>query len=116
ALVENASGGVKENVRVRVAHRAHDAGGLLGAGEAEVRVDGDADDVQRRQRVVVDVERAVAHDVHLGTGEDANAVEACVQARDLRTLSPELGRVGAAGHGETHPVIGDPDRLHAQPA
>ena len=59
-----------------ILHGAHDARRQLGARQVEVRVDGDADDVERGEGVVVDVERAVAPDVDLGAVQDAEAAEA----------------------------------------
>ena len=81
-----------------ILHGAHDARRLLGARQPEVRVDGDADDVERGEGLVVDVERAVALDVDLGAGQDADAAELLVERADRLHLATQLARVGAARH------------------
>src|SRR5262249_42026409 len=73
SLAEAAAGRVEEDVGVGIVHGPDDPARLLRAGRREVRVHGDADDVEIGKGGVVDVEGAVAVDVHLGAAEHANA-------------------------------------------
>ena len=75
APAEHPSGWVEEDVGVGIPHGAADSLGHLVAREMEVGVNGDADDVERRERRVVDVERPVALDVDLGALQDPKAPE-----------------------------------------
>ena len=71
ALQDLAAGGVAEDLHVGVFAGAEDAGGDLFGGLVEAGVHAGDDDVELRERLVVEIQRAVEQDVDLDAGEDA---------------------------------------------
>ncbi len=52
-------------------------------------MDGDDDQVELGERAIVEVERAILEDVHLGTLQDAEAAGALLGGIDLREIAGE---------------------------
>src|SRR5439155_12095483 len=112
ALVDEAAGGVAEDVHVGVADGVDGAPGDLVGGLPQAGVDRGHHYVEPGQHVVREVEGAVEPDLHFGAVEDADA--AAHRSPDLLNLlalgaQPLDGQ--APDDGEAEAVVGDGDIL-----
>lgn len=102
-----------EHGDVLVFHGATDPGGHLVFGQGEDVVDrGDAV-IELREDGVVEVQRAVLQDVHLGAGEELEAGVSGVERADAFDLGKETFLVEPAGLEGGLRVVGDAEILHS---
>ena len=101
--------GVSDRVHKRVLHGPDHPLGLLLLAHPERRVEARHHPVQLGEHVVLVVERAVRQHVHLGAGEDADALGAGVQLVDPLRLAQELVRLDVVPEPVRRGVVGDRD-------
>ena len=73
------------------------------------------DDVELREAVVGEIERAVGEDVALDAGQQRQPLEAAVQGADARGVLERAALVEPVGHRQRLAVVGDGDVLVAEP-
>ena len=92
----------------RILHRANDAPRHLRFRQAENGMHGSHRVIQFSQNLVTEIERAVAQDVALHSGEQAEALELPVQFSDGRALRAQFRRIQSVRLNGAAAVIGDP--------
>ena len=107
AAVDQPRRGVAEDVDLRVLQGAQHALGLLRGRQVEAGVEGDEDEVEPGEHLVLEVERAVAQDVHLHRAQDADLGVAGAHLVDLLPLLAQAVGVEPAGHRQRLAVVGD---------
>src|SRR4051812_21599711 len=100
-----------ENIEIPIVHRAQQALRLLCFAEGEARVDRTDGVVERAQKIVRIIERAVRENIDLRGFQDAYALEALVELVDEADLFPEVLDRDAARDLEALRMIGNADVL-----
>ena len=109
-----AAGGMAEDADVGILDGAEDARRHLFARLAEERVHAGDDDVHLGEDRVGEIEGAVAKDVDLDAGEDADfSGHLGIDFADVADVGERARIVEAVGHGEILRVVGDGDVLEA---
>lgn len=104
---EQALRGVSKNVHRGMAQGAQHPSRLRGAGECQAGVDRGHDDIERAERVIIEVQTAVREDVHFGPGKDGKSVQRSIEAIDGDALAAKSGPIEAAGDSHEWGVVGD---------
>ena len=108
AFQQDAPSRVAQNRAVGVLHRANQPLCLLLRRQVEEAVDRGHDEIERRQRLLVVVQRAIAQDVALRSLEDAKRARVLgVQRVDLLLLATHSLRTQPTGVGGGAAVIAD---------
>ena len=110
AAQDLAAGGVAQNLDVGVLDGAQHPGGHFLAALVEAAVDAGDHHVHLRQHFVIEIDGAVAQNVHLDAGEDADAaLHRAVGLANARQVLERPLLVEAAGHGQVLGVLSDGD-------